>query len=277
VIRTENRLAGDAQGVSQWGEGIVMFQVLGPLEVVSGGVSYVPRGPQIRKILSLLVLRRNRFVDIGTLVEELWEETPPRTAVTSVRTHVYHLRRMLADESGAPLSALRLVTQPGGYLLRLSDDEYDAAIFDRLLTSGRVLLRQDRLDEAAHALRRALEMWRGPALANVSPGNVVSNHVVQLDEARNRALELRIDIDLRRGRHRDLVAELRGLVGADPLNEWLHVRLIEALHRSGRRYEAITAFEGLRTALRDELGLEPSVEARRIHHKILRLDDAGGD
>jgi DNA-binding SARP family transcriptional activator len=272
-------LVRDIAGPAHHGEGhgadVVRFQVLGPLEVVSEGVTYVPRGPQIRKILALLALRRNRLVDIGTLIEELWDQAPPRTAVTSVRTHVYHLRRMLADESGAPLSALRLITQPGGYLLQLDDDELDAAIFKRLLTNGRVLLRQNRLDEAGHMIRRALEMWRGPALVNVSPGNVVANHVVQLDEARNRALELHIDIDLRRGRHRDLVAELRALVAADPLNEWLQVRLMEALYRSGRRFEAITAFESLRTALRDELGLEPSPEARRLHHEILRLDGAG--
>jgi DNA-binding SARP family transcriptional activator len=219
-------------------------------------------------------LQRNRPVDIKTLAEELWDETPPRTAVKTIRTHVYHLRKMLECESGASLSALRLVTQPGGYLLRLEDDELDTVIFNRLLASGRALLQENRLDEAGHTLCRAIEMWRGPVLANVVAGKVLSRHVVQLDEARNRAVELRIEVELRRGCHRDVVAELRGLVAANPLNEWLHTRLIEALHRSGRRHEALTAFEGLRATLRDELGLDPSLEAQRLHYAIIRADDA---
>jgi DNA-binding SARP family transcriptional activator len=128
--------------------------------------------------------------------------------------------------------------------------------------------------EATRTLCRALAMWHGRALANVEAGKKLSHHAVRLDEARNRALELRIEVDLRCGRHQDLVAELRALAAASPLNEWLHLRLIESLYRSGRRHEALAAFQRLRVILRDELGLEPSREAHHLQREILSSDGA---
>lgn len=248
---------------------MIRFSVLGSLELPTPQGAYVPRGPKVRKVFALLLLRANQIVDVATLTDELWDENPPRTVVTTVRTHVYHLRKMLAQESRVSAAAQLLTTQPTGYLLRAAPDQLDASVFARLVDQARVLLTQRHVNEASHLLRKALGLWRGPALANVSAGRVLARHVVHLNELRTRALELRIEADMLLGRHRELVAELRGLIAADPLNEWFHAHLIESLHRSGRRGEALAAFHDLRTLLDRELGLEPSPELCRLQHEIL--------
>jgi DNA-binding SARP family transcriptional activator len=211
----------------------------------------------------------NHIVDIETIATELWDGARPRTAVTTIRTHVYHLRRMLESESGMAGAGDGLHTEPFGYRLCLDPEQLDATVFTRLVDAGRAQLRGGQPEEAARTLQSALDLWQQPALANVSPGRVLSLHLVELSELRIRAHELRIEADLALGRHRELVAELRGLVAANPLNEWLQAQLIESLRRSGRRNEALAAFRQLRNVLDEELGVEPSAELQQLHRDIL--------
>jgi DNA-binding SARP family transcriptional activator len=141
--------------------------------------------------------------------------------------------------------------------------------FERLVHQGRVLLSHGEPAEASATLRQALSLWRGSALVDVPRGRVLSGHATRLAEAWLRATELRLEADLQLGRHRDLTAELRGLVAAHPFNESLHAQLIETLRRSGRRAEALMAFTDLRRTLASELGVEPSPELRLLHQAVL--------
>jgi DNA-binding SARP family transcriptional activator len=211
----------------------------------------------------------NQIVDIDTFATELWGGAPPRTAVTTIRTHVYHLRRMLESESGMPGAGDALHTDSPGYRLCLEPEQLDTTRFTRLVAAGRGQLHAGRPEEAARTLQSALDLWCQPALANVSPGRVLSLHLIELNELRTRAHELRIEADLALGRHRELVAELRGLVAANPLNEWLQTQLIDSLRRSGRRDEALAAFRNFRQVLHEELGVEPSPELQQLHRDIL--------
>lgn len=248
---------------------MIGINILGPLELRDGDRVWVPRGPKVRTLLAMLALRPGEVVDISTLAEELWEDSPPATMMSTIRSHVYHLRLMLARESGLPRAADLMSTEPTGYRLRAAADQIDSVCFERLVNQGRILLDRGEPADASVVLRQALSLWRGPVLADVSCGRVLGGHVTRLAEAWLRATELRLEADLRLGRHRDLVAELRGLVAAHPLNEWLHAQLIESLRRSGRRAEALTAFGDLRRILASELGVEPSPELRLLFQTTL--------
>jgi SARP family transcriptional regulator, regulator of embCAB operon len=279
MIRAGLRYPGAAEGTAAANtEGAAgypasRFGVLGPVEIRSEGGRYVPRGPKVRKIFALMLLGPNQAVSLDTMAEELWDDAPPRSAVTTIRTHVYHLRGMLERESGLPSVASSLLTNETGYQMAVTPGQLDADAFARLLGQGRELLAGGRSAEAAAVLRRALSLWRGPVLANVRCGRVLSRLVLPLEEMRVRGLEMLIEADMRLGHHRELVSQLRGLVATDPLNEWFHARLIDALHRSGRRSAALTAFRDLRRLLNEELGVEPSAEVQRLQHEILT---AGG-
>ncbi|GAA2209107.1 AfsR/SARP family transcriptional regulator [Nonomuraea monospora] len=246
---------------------MIKFNVLGPLEVATEADASLPKGRKARQVLALLLLRANEVVDVETIAEELWEGRGG--GVGAIRTHVYNLRTALAAQPATRAVADMLVTEPTGYLLRVEPGQLDAEVFADSVAEGRQLMSSGAAEKAARRLRDGLSLWRGRALANVAPGPVVARHLTYLEEIRNRAVELRLEADLRLGHHRELVAELRTLIARNPLNEWYHLRLIECLCRSGRRGEALLAYHDLRRILDEELGLEPSAEARRLQHGIL--------
>lgn len=248
---------------------MVTFSVLGPVQVRGAFASYSPRGPKVRAVLGVLLLSGNQVVDVDTLATELWDGSASAGMTTTVRTHVYNLRKMLRNESGQPDLADRLVTRSSGYLLELHRHELDAEVFGRLVSRGRTLLRAGRPEDASATLGDALDLWTGPAFSDVVPGRVLERHLVSLDELRLVALEARIEADMLLGRHRDLVPELRGLVAANPLNEWLRARLVECLRRCGRRDDALAAIRDLRAALGEQLGLALSAELERLQQEIL--------
>lgn len=226
----------------------------------------------VRKVLALLLMRRGQIVTSDALCDELWEGKPPRTAAVTVRTHVYHLRELLSAGGRGQAGGRdpdQIVTRPSGYALLAGEDELDAALFARRLAEGECALRTGQHSEAARILRHALDMWKGDALAGVRTGPLLASHASALEESRVRALDLRIGADLRLGRHRELVGELRQAVAARPFDERLRARLIEALRLQGRRDEALTVFAEACALLDSELGVAPSEELRRSYQEIL--------
>lgn len=253
---------------------MIRFRILGPLELLSPAGPRTLRGPKVGKVLALLLVQANQMVDIDSLIEELWEAEPPATAVSTVRTHVYHLRRLLDQELGSETAEALLLTRSPGYVLKLNEEQLDANQFLRLHREGQTLLGEGRTQDALDRFDQALGLWRGQALANVVKGRVLAGQAARLTELRTRCLELRIEAAMQLGRHRELVPDLRDLVASHPLNEWFHARLIVALNKAGRRGEALRAFHELRDVLGEELGLEPSDELRRLQHDILIGADA---
>lgn len=240
------------------------FEVLGPLEVYCHGRRHTPSAPKLRRVLGLLLLRFNSVVSTDAVITELWDDEPPVSAMTTTHTYIYHLRKLLSADSQE-----LLVTKPPGYLLSLDWEQLDANVYERLIEQGTRLLERGHAREASDRLREAQRLWKGPPLANTPCGRLLRGQTVRLEELRIRAIEARIEADMRIGRERMLVGELRSLVALHPLNEWFHARLIEVLHRSGRRAEALEAYQTLRRTLKDELGLEPAPELRKLQSEIL--------
>ncbi|MGX2995733.1 AfsR/SARP family transcriptional regulator [Streptomyces sp. JNUCC 64] len=249
---------------------MLQFRVLGPLEIRLGEERMsVPRGPKVRQLLSLMILQPGAVVPHGLLVDELWGKNPPKTALSTVRTHVYHLRKMLDEAMGGDAPANLIDTWSAAYMLRACPEQVDAELFLQLARKGDSLLRGGHVDEASRVLSQALDLWGGGVLADVGCGPVLTQHVQHLQEMYMRVLQQRIETDMRLGRHGGLAAELRSLVARHPLNEWLHGQLITALYRSGRRGEALNAYQELRGILQEELGLDPSVSLQKMQQVIL--------
>jgi SARP family transcriptional regulator, regulator of embCAB operon len=248
---------------------MLQFQVLGPLEVFHGDRICTPTPPKVSRVLALLLLRANQVVPMDALIEELWGEAPPMSAVGTAQTYIYQLRKALDPGAEQIGGGDWLVTKPPGYLMRVSPDQLDATAFDALSRQGRQMLERSRPEQASHLLRLALDLWKGPSLANVRRGHLLEAHAVHLEEERMRTLELRIQADAELGRHRELIGEIRSLVAIHPLNEWLHGHLIAALSHCGRRGEALQAYQDLRRVLSAQLGLDPQPELERLHQEVL--------
>jgi DNA-binding SARP family transcriptional activator/streptogramin lyase len=248
----------------------VEVRILGPVEVWVDGKP-VDLGVRQRALLALLVLHRGEVVSTDRLIGELWAKGPPPTAAKVLQNLVSQLRRALGPEfDGA------VVTRPPGYALELAEDAVDANRFERLAAAGRRELESDPA-EAAERLRTALALWYGTPLAEFAYEDFARHEIARLDELRLAALEDRIDADLRLGRHAALVPELETLVAAHPLRERLLGQQMLALYRAGRQADALAAYRNARTAVREELGLEPSLALRQLEQAILSQDPALGE
>jgi DNA-binding SARP family transcriptional activator len=221
------------------------------------------------QVIALLLARRHEIVSTQTLIEELWGESPPRSAMTTLQTYVYHARKLFSRESVTTAGRDLLITRSPGYLIQLEKHEVDAWVFEETLERGRVHLRSGRPEPAADLFREALQLWRGPAFASIQPGSVLQAHATYLAELRIRATHLRLQAEQAMGQYEDIIPELRSLVISHPLNESFHAQLIDALHRSGRRAEALHAYQDLRRVLDRELGISPSPEVQLLQVALL--------
>ena len=206
-------------------EDAVEFRILGPLEASRHGQPLELGAGKQRALLVLLLLRAGEIVSTDRLIDALWGERPPPSALNSVHIYVSQLRKALGNG--------RLETRGHGYLLALEPEQLDLGRFERLLGDGRELLASGDADRAAGALRAALGLWRGPPLSDVAFEPFAQAEIARLDELRLAALEERIEADLALGRHAELVPELEGLVREHPLRERLRAQLMLALFPIG--------------------------------------------
>jgi DNA-binding SARP family transcriptional activator len=243
------------------------FRLLGPLEVVvDGGVAVSIGTGRQRALLAFLILRANELVESDRLVEELWGDSPPRTAQRMLHNQVSALRRALGQNG-------RLETHGSAYRLSVHPGERDIDRFEELVARGRARIEIDP-DAAAEDLRQALELWRGAALSDLSYEPFAQTEIARLEERRWAAFEARVDAELALGRHADLVSELEAAVAEQPLREHLHGQLMLALYRSGRQAEALEAYRSACRTLVEQIGVEPGTELRALQDAILAQDPA---
>jgi len=243
------------------------FRLLGSLEVVRDGTPVPVGSPKLRVLLAALLVDANQVVPMDVLVSRLWGEAASDTARNTVQNYVQRLRQAL----GAPEV---IVTRPNGYLVDVADGALDSTVFEALARDGKSLLDKGKVDEAGRALRSALELWHGDALTGIQSEVLQRDFVPALAEQRLAALENRVEADIQRGLHRELVGELLALTGQHPLRERLWGQLMLVLYRSDQQAEALHAYQRIRAVLAEELGLDPSARLRQLHQRILGADPA---
>jgi DNA-binding SARP family transcriptional activator len=236
------------------------FRILGPLEVEQEAGPVLLGGLKQRAVLALLLLEAGRVVSTDRLVDALWGEEPPRTAVTSLQNFVSQLRKALGSEI--------LETKPPGYRVNVQPGELDLDRFRALVESARA----GDPAERSRTLREALSLWRGSALADFVFEAFAQPHIAHLEELRLVALEERVEADLDAAHHAELVGELEGLVEQHPVRERLRGQYMLALYRSGRQAESLDAYQEGRRILVEQLGIEPSRELQQLHGAILRQE-----
>ena len=246
-----------------------LFRILGPLEVWDGEEWAQVSAPKWRALLATLLLSAGRPVAMSQLIDELWGDSPPARAGNLVSLYVYRLRRLIGDTGGRVL-----VTRAPGYQIVLSPGDLDAESFARLVAAGRAALAGDDPARAADLLGEALDLWRGPALADVPATSLVTAEADRLEESRVQALELRLEADLCCGRHGEAAPELRRLLADHPLREGLWGLLMRALSGAGRQAEALETYSRAREVIADELGVDPGPGLQQLYQDILNADAA---
>ncbi|MGM1065701.1 BTAD domain-containing putative transcriptional regulator [Saccharothrix sp. Mg75] len=246
------------------------FKMLGPLEVVHGDELVDLGGTRQRATLGLLLLNRNRVVASSQLVDSLWpKDKVPLSARKIVQNSVWRLRRALSANGGG--SAV-LLSQPPGYMLRVEPEQTDVQDFHHKVEAGRARFAEGDLAAASLLLRQALELWRGPALADLVESGIHWPELTPVQNARLDALEDYFEVELARGHHQQVLSELQRTVATEPLRERLCGQLMLALYRSGRQTDALNAYYTVRTTLVEKVGLEPSPALRSLQQAILTHD-----
>ncbi|MFD0558272.1 DNA-binding SARP family transcriptional activator [Stackebrandtia endophytica] len=243
------------------------FRILGPLEIIHQGEQIRIRGRHHPKVLAVLLADVGRVVDQSRLVDTLWSDDPPNTAVRQVQNIVAHLRRQLG-ESAPPVEAVGT-----GYRLTVPSGRLDAAEFAADVRRAATLREKGDVAESFDLLGTGLARWRGAALAGLT-GPVIEAVAQRLDEARLAALEEQIELALELGRHDRFIPILRDVSAEHPYRQRPIGQLMHALHLDGRTAEALEVFGQARRRLADDLGISPTEQLNRLHSAILR-DDPG--
>ncbi|CAM5649904.1 OmpR/PhoB-type domain-containing protein OS=Streptomyces fumanus OX=67302 GN=GCM10018772_05500 PE=3 SV=1 [Streptomyces fumanus] len=245
--------------------------MLGPVRAWHAGRELDLGSPQQRVVLAALLLRRGHSVTVAELIDAIWGAEPPTAAVSVLRTYVSRLRKVLEPGRGAAEAPRTIVSVEDGYRVRIPEEALDLAVFERRVAEAARASAAGDESGAARLLREALDEWRGVALAGL-PGPLAEAERFRLAEERLTALEKRLELDLRLGRHGEVIGELMSLTGGHPLREELCRLLMLALYRSGRQAEALAAYRRTRTTLVTELGVEPGPALRDVHARILASD-----
>ena len=244
------------------------FRILGPLEVVADGSDLTPAGTKQRALLALLAVHANETMSVERLVDELWGERPPTTAVETVHAHVSRLRRALLAGAGNDARGL-IVTRGRGYQLTLDPELIDSHRFERLVGEGRSALAEGRPQDAAAGLEEALRLRRGRPLDDLAYEPFARQEIARLEELHIAALERLVDARLALGRHAEVVGELERLIAEHPHRERLRAQLMLALYRCERPAEALQAYQDARCVFVEELGVEPGESLRELERAIL--------
>lgn len=254
------------------------FRVLGSLEVSASGKPVRLTGRRQRILLALLLVNADSAVSLDALIDAVWDEHPPSTAKRQVQNSVSGLRRLLeaGERDPDPAVTPTIVAEGSAYRLRLGAGTLDARLFLARVDKARGLSAGGQIGPAVAELRAGLRLWRGPALAGLA-GRAFEAAAARLDEQRRAAIEECVELELRLGRHAELVGELAELVASHPLRERLAGQLMVALHRSGRQAEALEVYRRLREELAEELGLEPGAQLRELHTAILRDEEGSAE
>ncbi|HEY8984793.1 MAG TPA: BTAD domain-containing putative transcriptional regulator [Streptomyces sp.] len=220
---------------------------------------------------------------MSELLEALWGGgTEPRTARRILQNAVWRLRGILPEGSqqgdsadlrsaGAP-SWPKLLTREPGYILEVDLGDVDLYRFRNRAASGREALAKGDAVAASVILREALDLWRGPVLADLAEAGIAWPDLVATQNSRLDALDDYFQAELACGRHHAIVGELEKLLESHPLREATCAQLMLALYRSGRQVDALNLYEQVRCDLVENLGVDPGLKLRDLQRAILNHD-----
>ncbi|MEO6088278.1 MAG: BTAD domain-containing putative transcriptional regulator, partial [Umezawaea sp.] len=247
----------------------IEFRILGRIEV-HADAGTVPLGSlKQRTLLGTLLLNPGRTVPIRRLVQALWGDEPPRSAVANLRTYANRLRTVLPDRPGG---GDLIVGRAAGYELALRHGELDLHVFTERSGTGRMALSRGDHAAAARHFGEALSACRGAVLEDLADSDALVGMIAPVEELRLSVTEDYLEARLGLGEHREAIAPLREVVAEHPLRErpWAH--LMTALYRSGDPAGALAVYADCRRVFADHLGLEPSPELARLHQAVLDRD-----
>jgi SARP family transcriptional regulator, regulator of embCAB operon len=250
--------------------GDLWFGVLGPLQMSANGTDVPLGAAKQRAALATLLINRNRTVPVDSLIDAAWQERPPPEARGSLHAHISRLRRLMSSPGVDPAAVL--VSAQPGYRLNVPDEACDLGRFAIAQKAGIEAAAAGRFEQASGHLSDALAQWRGPVLEDLRDFQFVDPFARALAEDKLVALTVRAEAEIACGRTHSIIGELEALVAEHPYREPLWAQLITAYYLAERQYDALDAYVRVKTALADDLGIDPGPTLRTLHRRVLRQE-----
>ncbi len=248
---------------------VTTYRLLGSVEVERDGRLVELGGPKQRAVLAVLLLDAGRVVSTDRLVDAVWGDDQPPSVTASLQAQISNLRRLLRDGTRATSPIVR---RTPGYLIEVADGDLDVAQFRAACERAQSAVDSADWARAVSAAEQALDLWRGPLLAEYADEEWVRVPAALLEDLRASAGQnLTVGL-LGTGRVGAGVARAQQLAADQPLSEraaWLQML---ALHRSGRSADALDAYREHARLVDRELGLEPGPALRELQGAILRQE-----
>jgi DNA-binding SARP family transcriptional activator/DNA-binding XRE family transcriptional regulator len=254
--------------------GGLWLRVLGPLEAWRAGARLDLGPPRQRAVLGLLAVSPGELVRRETVIDALWGESPPDTAVSLVQAYLSRLGRVL-DPGRSPRDGNGLLVSAGSsYRLRVAAGQLDLIAFWQLIERARAVRSAGDATAACGLYESALKLWHGEPLADV---DLLRGHLALADLSRRHAAVVMdyAEAASAAGSHEEVLPPLEALARTEPLNERIHAQLMIALASTGRQAEALKLHDDLRRRLDEQLGVQPGPELTEAHLRVLRQDLPG--
>ncbi len=245
-------------------------RVLGPVQLLVGGVAVAVGGPKPRTLLAALAVNRRRAVSSQALADIVWNEDPPDSYQASLQVFVSNIRKALRNSGIDSAAVLR--TESSGYRLEVGDEDCDLGRFEATRKIATEAAAAGDHEAASRLFGTALEQWSGKALDDLSGTRFADSFATAMDEERLLVASARIDAEMACGRASSVVGELVSMTTAHPMREPLWVQLITALYLSGRQADALEACRRVRAVLADELGIDPGPALIELEKRVLRQE-----
>lgn len=248
----------------------VDFCVLGPLEV-SVDRQPLPLGrPKQRAVLALLLINRNRPVQSDSIIDAIWGDSAQADATHNLHVYVANLRKILGSAGLDPRTVL--ASARPGYRLNVPDLACDLGRFTTEKAAGVQAAAAGRFGQASDRLSAALAQWRGPVLDDLREFQFAETFATALVEDKVVAQVMRAEAEIACGRGALVISELENLVAEHPYREPLWAQLITAYYVAERQTDALDAYRRLRSALSEDLGIDPGPTLHSLHQRILRQE-----
>jgi SARP family transcriptional regulator, regulator of embCAB operon len=248
----------------------VGFGVLGPLELTAGDTPVSLGSRKQRAVLAMLVINRNRVVGSEALIDAVWGQRAKQEARASLHTYVSNLRRLLNDAGVDGRTVL--AAAPTGYRLTVPDIDCDIGRFVSEKTAGLRAAAAGQFDLASRHLSAGLAEWRGRVLEDIADFEFVAAFAAALVDDKVDMYTALAESEIACGRGSSVISALEGLVAEHPYREPLWAQLIIAYYIAERQSDALDAYRRLKTALSEDLGIDPGPTVRGLHGRILRQE-----
>ncbi len=255
------------------GSARIKIKMFGNFEIVVNGNVVLGQLRQAKKtclFLEYLILKKDRPVTHEELLDMLWSEKDSANPATALRT-LLHRYRSLVDQSGIEELRDSILTTRGSYQWNPNlDCEVDVFEFERLCFEAQQPDVPNR--ERIEKYLQVINLYTGPLLSNSADEIWVVPKSVYYHDMYLESIFALIDLLKREEEHSIIVQVCRKAMDVDLFDERLHLELMMALVKTGKKREALSQYYFATDLHYKQLGIQPSEEIRAIYKLIVQAD-----